>query len=196
MLVELILMLVIGIFTIAVARNFKIPDLLLLLIVGIILGISGFGLISDILVYKDYFIKLALIFILIKAGLGIEESTLKKIGRPAILLGFIPCLFEGLTITLLAIFLLNFPLIEALALGFIISAVSPAIVVPLMLELKNKKFKFNKNIPVMNLAAISIDDVVAISIFSIVINIFTTGTTNYIGMFVMIPFSIIFFIWT
>ena len=191
MIIELIFLLVIGIFTIYISRLLKVPDLLLLLIVGMIVGLSGFNLVGNILEYKDFFIKLALIFILIKAGLGIEESSLKKIGRPAILLGFIPCLFEGLAITTLAIYFLGFPLIEALALGFIIAAVSPAIVVPLMLELKEKKFKFNKNIPIMNLAAISIDDVVAISIFSIVISIFTNGIDNLIGMFITIPFSII-----
>jgi NhaP-type Na+/H+ or K+/H+ antiporter len=133
----------------------------------------------------------ALVVILLKAGLGIEESTLKRVGRPAVLLGFIPCLLEGVAVLVIAYYVLDFSFIQSGLLAFIISAVSPAIVIPSMVELKEKGLGMDKGIPTMNLAATSIDDVVALSMFGIFLNAATTNQTFSVLTIFQIPVSII-----
>ncbi len=191
LLIQVLGILLLGLTVIKIFKKIKIPSIITLIFMGLIIGESGLNLVVEVLEKKTIFINLALTIILFKAGLGIEEKELKKAGRPAILLGFIPCILEGTIIALISYYLIGFPLVEAFAFGFIIAAVSPAILVPLMVDLKTRTYRFNKHIPIMNLAAGSIDDVVAITIFSIVMSIYTGTNGNIFFMFLSIPVAII-----
>lgn len=138
-----------------------------MIIVGELIGPFGFNLLSDeILITSEDFRKIALIVILLRAGLGIEREDLKKVGRPAINLSFIPGLLEGFTIAFISIRFFNFTFIQGGILGFIIAAVSPAIIVPSMLNLIDKGIGKEKNVPTLILTGTSIDDVFAITIFT------------------------------
>lgn len=143
----------------------KLPKLLAYLLLGI-----GFQYIpwfqGDFLAYKKTITTVALSIILLKAGLGIDKITLKIIGKKAIKLGTIPNLLEAITVGLLGYFLLDFTIIEAGLLGFIISPVSPAVVIPSMMKLKEKGYN-RSGIPVLNLASASIDDVLSVLLFSL-----------------------------
>lgn len=145
-----------------------LPGILGLLLCGALLGPQLFGFISE--ESMDYAAELrigALIVILIRAGLGISRETLNAVGLPAALLGVLPALFEGLTVAFGAYLLFGFSVPEAGMLGFILAAVSPAIVVPQMLELKEAGYGEKRHIPTLILASASLDDVVAITLFGL-----------------------------
>ena len=146
----------------------KLPGILGLIAAGIIVGPSVLDLVGPgvSLLLKELKTA-ALIVILIRAGLGINRETLHKVGRPAINMSFIPGVIEGSILMLAAHYLFGFSWIEGGMLGFIIAAVSPAVVVPTMLELKDKGFGKKKEIPTLVLAGASVDDVFAITIFSV-----------------------------
>ncbi|QTL97942.1 sodium:proton antiporter [Iocasia frigidifontis] len=169
----------------------KLPGLLGMLLLGILLGPYGFNLIEqNILNISPDLRKIALIVILLRAGLGIEKRTLKKIGVPAIKLSFIPGLLEGGTIILTATYFLQFSWIEAGMLGFIIAAVSPAVVVPQMLDLMDKNRGSNKGIPTLILTGASIDDVIAITIFSTFLGLYGGKQLHITKKILSIPLSI------
>ncbi|AZO94987.1 cation:proton antiporter [Halocella sp. SP3-1] len=169
----------------------KLPGLLGMLLLGILLGPYGFNLIEqNILNISPDLRKIALIVILLRAGLGIEKRTLKKIGVPAIKLSFIPGLLEGGTIILTATYFLQFSWIEAGMLGFIIAAVSPAVVVPQMLDLMDKNRGSNKGIPTLILTGASIDDVIAITIFSTFLGLYGGKQIHITKKILSIPLSI------
>ncbi|MGM0549105.1 MAG: cation:proton antiporter, partial [Bacillota bacterium] len=170
----------------------KLPALLGMLIIGIIIGPYGFDLITqDILNISSDLRMIALIVILIRAGLGIEKETLKKVGFPAIKLSFIPGLMEGAAIIFAAIFLLKFEFIEAGILAFIIAAVSPAVVVPQMLKLIENKKGTKKGIPTLILAGASIDDVFAITIFSTFLSLYGGQQISIFKQILNIPLAIL-----
>ncbi len=135
----------------------------------------------------------ALIVILIRAGLGISKTTLNKIGVSAFKMSFMPCIIEGTIILLIANVLFGLPFIEAGILAFTIAAVSPAVVVPSMLSLKEKGYGNNKEVPTLILAGSSIDDVFAITIFGAFLNmtLITGAKTNIAIEILKIPLSII-----
>jgi NhaP-type Na+/H+ or K+/H+ antiporter len=140
----------------------NLPGLLGMLLTGILLGPYGLNMIhQDILNISPDLRKIALIVILIRAGLGIKKETLKKVGIPAIKLSFIPGILEGSTIIIVSTYLLNISWIEAGMLGFIIAAVSPAVVVPQMLDLIYKNRGRKKFSPTLILTGASIYDVIA-----------------------------------
>ncbi|MFW6036073.1 MAG: cation:proton antiporter [Halothermotrichaceae bacterium] len=169
----------------------NLPGLLGMLLTGILLGPYGFNLIhQDILTISPGLRKIALIVILIRAGLGIEKETLKKVGIPAIKLSFIPGLLEGFTIILISIYFLRISWIEAGMLGFIIAAVSPAVVVPQMLNLMDKKRGSKKGVPTLILTGASIDDVIAITIFSTFLGLYGGKQVNILYNLLSIPLSI------
>ncbi|QZY54259.1 cation:proton antiporter [Crassaminicella profunda] len=170
----------------------KLPGFLGMLLLGIIIGPYGLNIISaDILDISGDLRKIALIIILIRAGLGIKRDTLKKVGVPAVKMSCIPGLFEGFTIMLLGSFLFGISRIEAGMLGFIIAAVSPAVVVPLMLSFIDKNYGENKGIPTLILAGASIDDVFAITIFSTFLGLYTGKSVNISMQIAGIPISIL-----
>ena len=169
----------------------KLPALLGMLLIGILLGPFGFDLISqDILNISSDLRMIALIVILIRAGLGIEKETLKKVGVPAVKLSFIPGLMEGIAVILAAIYLLNFEFVEAGILAFIIAAVSPAVVVPQMLALIEQQKGAEKGVPTLVLTGASVDDVVAITIFSAFLSIYGGRQINILRQVLNVPLAI------
>jgi NhaP-type Na+/H+ or K+/H+ antiporter len=173
-------------------NKIKLPALLGMLFIGILLGPYGLDLISqDILNISSDLRMITLIVILIRAGLGIEKETLKKVGIPAIKLSFVPGLLEGAAVIGAAIYFLKFEFIEAGILAFIIAAVSPAVVVPQMLSLIDKKKGAKKGVPTLILTGASVDDVVAITIFSAFLSIYGGEQINILKQVLNIPIAII-----
>lgn len=173
-------------------KAIKLPGLLGMLILGIIVGPNMLNLISkDILTISPDLRKIALIVILLRAGLGINRSTLKKVGKTALKMSFLPCVIEGFTIAFVGRYILNISFIEAGMLGFIIAAVSPAVVVPQMLELINKGKGKENGVPTIILAASSIDDVFAITIFSTFLGLYGGSNISISGKLFSIPISIL-----
>ena len=171
----------------------KLPPLIGMLLVGMALGPYVLNwLDSDLLAVSQDIRTFALIVILLRAGLGIKKDQIKQVGTIALKISSIPCILEGVTITALAYYLLNFSFAEAGMLGFIIAAVSPAVVVPSMLDLKEKEYGEDKQVPTLLLAGTSIDDVFAITLFTFFLGLGTSGQDTSIAFeLVFIPFSII-----
>ncbi len=173
-------------------EKIKLPGLLGMIFTGILLGPYGVNFISPQIFEISKELKTAaLIIILIRAGLGINKEILNKVGLSAIKMSCIPGIIEGFTIALAAKYILGFSFVQGGLLGFIIAAVSPAVVVPQMLDLKEKGFGKKKEIPTLILAGASADDVFAITIFTAFLSIAAGKTTNYFMMFLS-PFISIF----
>lgn len=187
-------------------QKLRLPGLLGMILTGIILGEYSKNYIVNILkldFLEPFFISdkilsissdlrlCALIVILIRAGLGIDRVSLKKIGNVALKMACIPCLFEGFTIMIITHLLLGFPLPICGTLGFIIAAVSPAVVVPEMLSLKEKNLGKEREIPTLILAGASIDDIFAITLFSSFLSLSLGKNVNIYKEFLKIPLSII-----
>ncbi len=175
-----------------VFRKFKVPGLVGMLFVGIIFGPYALNWISPNLLQISADLRLiALIVILLRAGFELSLSTLSRVGRTVILLSFIPAVCEGLAVTLLGPHFLNLSYMESAILGAILSAVSPAVVVPLMIHFIERRMGAEKGIPTLILAASSIDDVFVIVIYSVLIGTYTGQKVNLLWKFVGIPVSII-----
>ena len=173
-------------------ERFKIPGLLGMLILGIVIGPYGFNLLQpDIIDASADLRKIALIIILLRAGFGINKDVLKKVGRSALKMSCIPGLIEGFFIAFASVKFLNFTFIQGGILGFIIAAVSPAVVVPSMLKLIENKIGEDKGIPTLILAGASIDDVFAITIFSAFLGLYSGEHINIGVQLLSIPLSII-----
>ena len=186
------LMLILGLAANALFNRMKLPGLLGMLLLGIVLGPYALNWLSPgLLAISDELRKFALIVILLRAGLGISKSELKKVGLSAVKFSCIPGLFEGFTIAFLATRLLGFSFIEGGILGFILAAVSPAIVVPQMLHLSETRLGTNKGIPTLILAGASIDDVFAITIFTTFLGLYSGSQANIGVQILGIPISIV-----
>jgi NhaP-type Na+/H+ or K+/H+ antiporter len=172
--------------------HLSLPGLLGMLVLGVVIGPYGFDLMSqELLTISPDLRKIALIVILIRAGLGLKKDTLKKIGIPAVRMSFIPGLLEGFTIMFVASYLLDVSIIEAGMLAFIIAAVSPAVIVPQMLNLINKNKGADKGVPTLVLAGASIDDIIAITLFSTFLGFHGGQSVNLTWKLLNIPISII-----
>lgn len=170
----------------------KLPGLLGMLILGVLAGPYVFNAIDpETLKISADLRKMALIIILLRAGLGISRTSLNKVGVTALKLSCIPGLFEGFAIAFMAVKLLGFSFIEGGILGFIIAAVSPAVVVPQMLHYLEKGIGTGKGIPTLILAGSSIDDVFAITIFSTFLGLYSGSHINIGIQFLSIPVSIV-----
>lgn len=173
-------------------EKFKLPGLLGMLILGVVIGPYGLNLLQvDMLNVSGDLRKIALIIILLRAGFGINKNDLKRIGRTALKMSCIPGLIEGFFIAFASIKFLNFSFIQGGILGFIIAAVSPAVVVPSMLKLIENNKGTNKSIPTLILAGASIDDVFAITIFSAFLGLYSGAHMNIGIQLLNIPISII-----
>lgn len=173
-------------------EKMKLPGLLGMIITGVLIGPYGFDLLSEeIMNVSGDLRSIALIVILLRAGLGIKKEDIKRVGKPAIKLSFIPGLLEGFTVALLSMQLFNFTFIQGGILGFIIAAVSPAVIVPAMLDLMDRGIGKEKNVPTLILAGASIDDVFAITIFSAFLGMYGGGTINIGAKVLSIPVSIL-----
>lgn len=170
----------------------KLPGLIGMLIVGILCGPYVFNIIQpELLKVSSDLRMIALIVILLRAGLELRKDTLHKVGRTAIIMSCVPAVFEGAVVIILAPPLLGISYLEAAILGAILAAVSPAVVVPLMIKFIDRKKGTEKGIPTLILGASSVDDVFVIVIFSILIGMYT-GLNNSIMMkLAEIPASII-----
>ncbi|QVK20562.1 cation:proton antiporter [Mycoplasmatota bacterium] len=175
MLIEIIIILITGFMLGKIFDRMGLPKILGYLITGILFQLIPIE--ASILSFKKEITTFALSVILLKAGLGIDSVTLKKVGGRAILLGIIPNIFEGTVITVLSMTILKLPFIEAGMLGFIVSPISPAVVIPSMIKLKDKGYNGN-GVPVLNLASASIDDIISVLIFSIFLSLYLGGVAN------------------
>ncbi|MDF2547464.1 MAG: potassium transporter [Anaerosolibacter sp.] len=192
MALSLSVIVLLGLLVNKVFDKLKLPGLLGMLILGIVIGPYGLNFIGkDILSISSELRKIALIVILLRAGLGIKKETLNKVGVPAIKMSCIPGLFEGFTILFVASYLLGVTKVEAGMLGFIIAAVSPAVVVPSMLSFIHRKMGEKKGIPTLILAGASIDDVFAITLFSTFLGLYGGSNINVTRKILDIPISIV-----
>lgn len=172
-------------------KMIKLPPLLGMLITGILLGPYTTNILDQsILNISAEIRKIALVIILSRAGLGLDLSGLKKIGRPALLMCFVPASFELVGTTLLAPQILGISYLEAAILGAVLAAVSPAVVVPRMVKLMDEKYGTKKGIPQLILAGASVDDVYVIVLFTTFINMIQGKGVSVIS-FINIPVSII-----
>ena len=191
MLCSISLILIAGMFMGWVCKKIKLPALLGMLLTGMILGPYMLNLIDEsILEISSELRKIALIMILTRAGLGLDLSELKKIGRPAVLMCFIPATFELAGMLLLAPKLMGLTVLEAAVMGSVLAAVSPAVVVPRMVKLMEEGYGVKEGIPQLVLAGASVDDVYVIVLFSTFVGMMQ-GERASVMSFVNIPVSII-----
>ena len=191
MLLSIALILLVGMSMGWICRKIKLPGLLGMLITGSLLGpyvlnmldIKLLGISADLR-------KIALIIILTRAGLGLDLTSLKKIGRPAVLMCFVPATFELAGMLLLAPRLMGMSLLEAAVMGAVLAAVSPAVVVPRMVKLMEEGYGVKEGIPQLILAGASVDDVYVIVLFSTFSGMMQ-GEGASVIRFVNIPVSII-----
>lgn len=167
MLTSLALIFLFGLIFGALFQKLRLPPLLGMLIVGIVLGPYALNWLDDSLLSISADLRqIALIIILTRAGLNLNISDLKKVGRPAILMCFLPACFEILGMLVLAPPLLHISYLDAAIMGAVVGAVSPAVIVPKMLRLMEEGYGTEKSIPQLILAGASVDDVFVIVLFS------------------------------
>jgi solute carrier family 9B (sodium/hydrogen exchanger), member 1/2 len=180
MILSLGLIILVGLSLNAIFIKVKIPSLIAYITTGILLGPYLLDLLDpNLLSISAELRKIALIVILLRAGLTLDIRDLKQVGKGAILLSFLPATLEIIAIAFLSQLFFEISLIEGFILGSIVAAVSPAVVVPRMISLIEKKKGTKKSIPQMVLAASSIDDIYAIVLFTIFIQIYQTNSFNF-----------------
>jgi len=182
MLIDFVLILLLGFICGEIARRLNAPPLIGMIIGGIILSPQMTNLISpEMLKNGDQLRKIAVMIILMKAGLGLDQEKLAQQGKVAIKLGILPALCEAIIISFLAIFFFNFDWVTGLLLGCIIGAESPAVIVPGMLKLKTLGWGVKKGIPDAILTGSALSDVLLLLIFSLLLNFLSEGNSNNSG---------------
>lgn len=191
MLLSISLILMVGMFMGWLCQKCRLPSLLGMLATGMVLGPYVLNLLDgSILGISPELRKIALIIILTRAGLGLDTSGLKKLGRPAVLMCFVPASFELLGVLLLAPKLMGLTVLEAAILGAVLAAVSPAVVVPRMVRLMDEGYGVKQGIPQLILAGASVDDVYVIVLFSTFVGMMQGESASLLS-FVNIPVSIL-----
>ncbi len=191
MLTSLSLIFLVGLSLASIFERIRLPRIIGLLGTGIVLGPFVLGLLDpQILGISSELRQIALIIILIKAGLSLNLSDLKRVGRPAVLMSFLPASFEIIGYVLFAPLLLKISHIEAAVMGAVLGAVSPAVVVPRMLKLMEEKRGTDKSIPQMIMAGASCDDIFVIVLFTTFVSMAQGGKARLLD-FINIPFSIL-----
>lgn len=174
-----------------VFNKLRLPSLMGMLLTGILLGPYALNLISPSLLSISVELRqIALVIILLRAGLALNTDDLRKVGRPAILMCFVPAVFEMAGMMLIAPRLLGISLIDAAVLGAVVAAVSPAVIVPKMLFLIENKTGTRKSIPQMIMAGGSVDDVFVIVLFTVFATLSKTGDVSAVSL-VQIPVAIL-----
>lgn len=174
------------------AEKIKLPSLIGMMVVGMIVGPAFLNLVPHQTLSIAPIIKdIALVTVLFIGGLGISLSQIKQIGKPAVLLSAIPATLEGFTIAFLSMQFLNFTFIQGAILGFIIAAVSPAVLIPSMISLINRKIGQDKAIPQMLLVGASADDTIAITLFTTFLGIYMQNNSSAVFNIILIPVTII-----
>ena len=191
MLTSLALIFIVGLAMGAICSRLKLPRIIGMLVTGIVLGPYVLDFLDpSILSISEELRKMALIIILLKAGLSLDIKDLKKAGRPAILLSFVPATCEIIGYILFAPAILGINMIEAAVMGAVLGAVSPAVVVPRMVNLMDRKYGTQKAIPQMIMAGASCDDIFVIVLFTTFLSMAQGGSAQILD-FVNIPVSII-----
>ncbi|MEC9485390.1 MAG: cation:proton antiporter [Candidatus Izemoplasma sp.] len=192
MLLSLALIFTLGLILAEGFKKLHLPHFIGMIVTGAILGPYAFDLIDDsILNISSELRQIALIVILVRAGLNLDLQDLKKIGRPAILLSFIPATLEIIAIMIWGPLLFGLTYLEAAFLATILAAVSPAVIVPKMIHLMEMGYGKAKRIPHMIMASASVDDIYVIVLFSIVVKMYQTGHVGLTNIF-QIPLAILF----
>jgi len=192
MAVSLAIVILLGLFSDYLFKKMKLPGLVGMLLVGVLCGPHVFNIMQPELLKVSADLRMvALIVILLRAGLELRRDTLHRIGRPAALLSTVPALFEGALIALLGPYFLHISSLDAAILGAVLAAVSPAVVVPLMIHFIDRQMGTAKGIPTLMLASSSVDDVFVIVIFSILLGMYTGTDANIFLKLLEIPESIL-----
>ena len=178
-------------------EKIRFPSLIGMMLAGVIIGPYGLNKTPGLALELAPILKdIALIIVLFIGGLGIGADQIKKIGRPAILLSIIPATLEGFAIAYLSTIFLGFTFIQGAILGFIIAAVSPAVLIPSMVSLIDKNIGQKKSIPQLLLVGASADDTIAITLFTSFLAIYFQkldgGTFDFKTQLFLIPVSIVF----
>lgn len=191
MLTSIAIILLFGLLVGWIFSKVKLPSLLGMIIVGIVLSPHCLNLVDDsILTISGDLRQIALVIILTRAGLSLNFSDLKKVGRPAILMCFVPACIEMVGTIIFAPLLLNVSILDAAIIGSVMAAVSPAVVVPRMIKLIEDGYGTDKSIPQLILAGASVDDVFVIIVFTALTTLASTGEVSAIS-FIQIPISIL-----
>ncbi len=191
MLTSLAFVFLLGLTMAALCQKFKIPRIIGMLITGIVLGPCVLNWLDEsILGISSELRQMALIIILLKAGLSLNLTDLKKVGRPALMMSCVPASCEILAFVLFAPMILHISRVEAAVMGAVLGAVSPAVVIPRMVQLMDTKYGTEQRIPQMIMAGASCDDIFVIVLFSTFVNMAQGGSANVMD-FVNIPVSII-----
>lgn len=191
MLTSIALILLLGLLLGSIFSKMRLPGLLGMMIAGIVLSPHAFNLIDkSILSISADLRQIALVIILTRAGLSLDAADLKRAGRPAILMCFVPACTEITGTIILAPILLGVTVLEAAIIGSVIAAVSPAVIVPRMIKLIDEGYGKNHSIPQLLLAGASVDDVFVIVVFTALISLASIGTVSAIS-FLQIPVSIL-----
>lgn len=192
MLISIAMIVLMGMFTGWICKKIHLPSLTGMILTGIILGPYFLNMIdSSLLNISSDLRRIALIIILTRAGLSLDLNDLKKVGRPAVCMCFIPACFEILGMVLLAPKILGISILDAAIMGAVVGAVSPAVIVPKMLKLMEEGYGVTHSIPQLILAGASVDDVFVIVIFTAFTGL-AQGNDVSIRSFINIPISIVF----
>lgn len=172
-------------------RKFKVPGLVGMLVAGVVVGPYALGLMNpEMMAVSGDFRKIALIVILLRAGFELRRDTLNRVGRPALVMSSVPAVFEIAGVMLVAPPLLGISCLEAAILGAILGAVSPAVVVPLMIDFMERGRGARKGIPTLVLGASSVDDVFVIVLFTVFLGMYGGGEVHVWRKLAEIPVSI------
>lgn len=190
MLMSIALIFISGITLGAVCTKLKLPSLIGMIIAGMLLSPYALNLLDDhMLAIAADIRQIALVIILTKAGLSLNLSDLKRVGRPAVLMCFVPACFEIFGIVLLAPYVLHISILEALLMGSVIAAVSPAVIVPRMIKIMEEGYGQKHSVPQLILAGASLDDIFVIVLFSSFMSLLQNASFSYLN-FIQIPLSI------
>ncbi|MDO4731446.1 MAG: cation:proton antiporter [Clostridia bacterium] len=192
MLTSIALILLLGLGAGWLFSKMKLPSLLGMILVGILINPHCLNLVDDsILLISGELRQIALVIILTRAGLSLNLADLKKVGRPAILMCFVPACIEIIGTIIFAPLLLDISILDAAIIGSVVAAVSPAVLVPRMIKLIEEGYGVRQSIPQLILAGASVDDVFVIVLFAALTTLASTGTASVLN-FVQIPTSILF----
>lgn len=191
MLLSLALLLLIGLAMKSLMEKMGLPGIIGIFATGVLLGPSCFNLLDDhLLAISGELRQMALIIILLKAGLSLDLSDLKKVGRPAIFMSFVPASFEIIGYTLLAPMLLGISRVDAALMGTVLAAVSPAVVVPRMAKMMEEGVGTERSVPQLIMAGASCDDIFVIVLFTSFLGMAKGGDLSLVSL-VNVPLSII-----
>ena len=191
MILSIGLILILGFIVGWLLSKIKIPGLVGMIIIGLLIGPYCLGLIDEkVLSISTELRQIALVIILTRSGLNLDIDSLKKIGRPAILMSFVPATCEIIGVTLISQLLLEITIFESILLGTVLAAVSPAVVSPRMIKLIEERFGENHQVPKLILAGSSVDDIYVIVLFYAFLGLVQNNTFDFVSIS-MIPVTII-----